>query len=41
MKRFPSTQTDLPSGKTEKIQITARNGAGESGPSAEASAVVG
>ena len=36
-----ATLTGLPSGKTAKIQITSVNDAGESGPSAEVSAVVG
>ena len=35
-----ATLTGLPSGKTVKIQVTAANDAGESGASAEASAVV-
>ena len=35
-----ATLEHLPTGKTVKIQITAANDAGESGPSAEASAVV-
>jgi hypothetical protein len=35
-----ATLTNLPSGKTAKIQITAVNDAGESGPSAEMDAVI-